>query len=211
MKRIFLSVAAVSAMFVMSCGNNTANNESHEGHDHSKEASASGDHATADAEKEIPAITVQFKGIDSKVSATIKHMVDGYLEVKNALVEGKTADAAKGANHMRTAMKGMDKSLMTAEQKSAYDAAEANLSAAAQAIASSETSLSDQRTQFYPLSQGIYQLVKAFGGGRPLYHDHCPMARDNQGALWISETKEVKNPYFGDEMLTCGTVEEIIQ
>jgi hypothetical protein len=56
----------------------------------------------------------------------------------------------------------------------------------------------------------VYELAKAFGGGRRLYHDHCPMARDNQGALWISELKDVKNPYFGADMLTCGTVEEVI-
>jgi hypothetical protein len=61
------------------------------------------------------------------------------------------------------------------------------------------------------LSEAAYDLVKNFGGGRVLYHDHCPMARNNQGALWISELKEVKNPYFGAEMLECGRVEEVIQ
>ena len=211
MKKFLLSLAVLSALFVLSCGNNNSSDAAHDEHDHDAATSTNGEHATSEAEKEIPVVAVQFTGIDGKVSATIKQMVDGYLEVKNALVAGKAADAAKGANNIRTAMKGMDKSLMTAEQKSAYDAAEAKLSAAAEAIATAETSLSEQRNQFYPISQGIYQLVKAFGGGRPLYHDHCPMARDNQGALWISETKEVRNPYFGDEMLTCGTVEEIIQ
>lgn len=211
MKNILRSMAVFSALFVLSCGNNNAGDTAHDGHNHDAATPATGEHATAEPEKEIPVVAVQFTGTESKVSSTIKRMVDGYLEVKNALVTGKTADAAKGANNIRTAMKGMDKSLMTAEQKAAYDAAEASFSAAAEAIATSETSLSEQRNQFYPLSQGIYQLVKAFGGGRPLYHDHCPMARDNQGALWISETREVKNPYFGDEMLTCGTVEEIIQ
>ena len=40
-----------------------------------------------------------------------------------------------------------------------------------------------------------------------LYHDHCPMAQDNKGAMWLSETKEIRNPYFGDKMMTCGSVE----
>ena len=61
------------------------------------------------------------------------------------------------------------------------------------------------------LSEVVYDLVKNFGGGRPLYHDHCPMARDKQGAMWISEMKEIKNPYFGAEMPACGTVEEVIE
>lgn len=29
--------------------------------------------------------------------------------------------------------------------------------------------------------------------------------------MWLSEIKEVKNTYYGDKMLTCGTVEEIIE
>ena len=57
----------------------------------------------------------------------------------------------------------------------------------------------------------MYELVKNFGAGRPLYHDHCPMARDNQGAMWLSEVKEIKNPYFGAAMFSCGQVQEVIQ
>jgi hypothetical protein len=37
------------------------------------------------------------------------------------------------------------------------------------------------------------------------------MYNENKGAMWISEMKEVKNPYFGAKMLTCGTVEEVIK
>ncbi len=211
MKKILLSAAVVSALFVVSCGNNSANAPAQNSHNHDAATPVNGEHASADTGKEIPVVAVQFTGVDNRISAGITSIVDGYLEVKNALVAGKAAEAAQGASHMQTAIKGLDKSLLTAEQKVAFDAAEAGLSSSAAAIATAATDLSAQRTQFYPMSQAVYQLVKAFGGGRPLYHDHCPMARDNQGALWISETRDVKNPYFGDEMLTCGTVEEIIQ
>lgn len=37
------------------------------------------------------------------------------------------------------------------------------------------------------MSQYVYALAKAFGGGRTLYHDHCPMYND-KGAMWLSET-----------------------
>ena len=58
----------------------------------------------------------------------------------------------------------------------------------------------------------IYELVKAFGAGQPIYHDHCPMYNENKGgAMWLSETKEIKNPYLGSEMPKCGTVEEGIR
>jgi len=44
-----------------------------------------------------------------------------------------------------------------------------------------------------------------------MYQDHCAKAKENQGAMWMSENKEIKNPYFGAKMPTCGTVEEVIR
>jgi hypothetical protein len=57
----------------------------------------------------------------------------------------------------------------------------------------------------------VYFLVKSFGAGKAVYHDFCPMANDDKGALWVSEVADIKNPYFGASMLTCGSVEEEIK
>ncbi len=70
-------------------------------------------------------------------------------------------------------------------------------------------SLEDKRVVFSRLSQEVYHLVK--NGNLPkgeLFLMHCPMAFDNKGANWISFRKEVLNPYFGDEMLGCGSIVE---
>jgi Cu(I)/Ag(I) efflux system membrane fusion protein len=37
------------------------------------------------------------------------------------------------------------------------------------------------------------------------------MAFDNKGAYWLSETEEIRNPYFGDVMLGCGETKEILK
>lgn len=37
---------------------------------------------------------------------------------------------------------------------------------------------------------------------------HCPMAADNRGADWLQSGEELRNPYFGSSMLTCGEVVE---
>ncbi len=69
--------------------------------------------------------------------------------------------------------------------------------------------IDDKRVIYSTLSNEIYQLIK--NGGLPkgeLYLMHCPMAFDNKGASWISYRKEVLNPYFGDEMLNCGSIIE---
>jgi hypothetical protein len=44
-----------------------------------------------------------------------------------------------------------------------------------------------------------------------IYVEYCPMANDNEGAYWLSNEKQIKNPYFGDAMLKCGSVKETIQ
>ena len=61
------------------------------------------------------------------------------------------------------------------------------------------------------LSKDVYDLVKTFGAGKPLYQDFCPMYNDKKGATWLSETKEIKNPYLEQKMPTYGTVKEVIK
>jgi len=51
-------------------------------------------------------------------------------------------------------------------------------------------------------------MIKLLGTNQPLYVDRCPMYNNNKGAIWVSEIKEIKNPYLGKAMPTCGTVKE---
>ena len=45
----------------------------------------------------------------------------------------------------------------------------------------------------------------------PLYIQHCPMADQEKGADWLSREKEIRNPYFGKSMLTCGEVTDTLK
>jgi Cu(I)/Ag(I) efflux system membrane fusion protein len=36
------------------------------------------------------------------------------------------------------------------------------------------------------------------------------MTAEDQGGYWLSEFEEIRNPYFGEAMLTCGEVRETI-
>ena len=67
--------------------------------------------------------------------------------------------------------------------------------------------LAAARTEFAFLSQALINTLTAFGyAGETLYVQHCPMAFNNEGANWLSEKAEIRNPYFGDAMLSCGRV-----
>jgi len=37
-------------------------------------------------------------------------------------------------------------------------------------------------------------------------HVHCSMAFDGKGGHWLQQGKEVRNPYYGEAMSTCGEV-----
>ena len=54
-------------------------------------------------------------------------------------------------------------------------------------------------------------LAQAFGTEKAMYVDHCPMAANGKGANWLSTEKTIKNPFYGDKMLSCGSVEQTIK
>lgn len=69
-----------------------------------------------------------------------------------------------------------------------------------------------QRAAFWPLSQALLARLEAGNHtGMTLHEVHCPMAFDFEGASWISDEAEVRNPYFGDEMPTCGAVKRAFE
>lgn len=68
------------------------------------------------------------------------------------------------------------------------------------------------RSAYARASEILIEAVRAFGlpPGTPAWRVHCPMAFDFEGADWVQDSEEVNNPYFGSEMLRCGTVEEVM-
>jgi hypothetical protein len=207
MKKNIILTAVVSALLITACNNGEKNTE----HDMSKMSSDSVQHAVSSNETDIKSVAVSFTNVDPKAAATIKEVVDQYLNLKNALANDNSNDAAANGKSMVAAIGKLDKSLLTAEQKKVFDENQDDLKEHAEHISENASNIKHQREHFVGMSEDIYALVKAFGGGRPLYHDHCPMAQENKGAMWISELKDIKNPYFGAEMSGCGTVEEVIK
>ena len=112
---------------------------------------------------------------------------------------------------MMATMSGLDESSFTANQKKVYDAVKEDARENVEHIAENAKDIDHQREHFEMLSGDIYDLVKAFGSEKPLYKDFCPMYNNKNGAFWLSETKEIKNPYMGKEMSSCGKVQEEIK
>ncbi|WP_437398256.1 efflux RND transporter periplasmic adaptor subunit [Flagellimonas lutimaris] len=75
----------------------------------------------------------------------------------------------------------------------------------------SKGDLENQREDFVMLSQNMIQIGQQMNElETKLYVQHCPMANNDKGADWLSLEEEIRNPYYGDAMLTCGSVLEVI-
>lgn len=76
----------------------------------------------------------------------------------------------------------------------------------------SAKNIEEFRNHFLKLSELSIDLLKNTGPiNQTLYIEFCPMADNNKGGYWISAQENILNPYFGDKMLTCGSVMETIK
>ncbi|MFN8283339.1 MAG: DUF3347 domain-containing protein [Chitinophagales bacterium] len=144
----------------------------------------------------------------TSATASIKDIITAYLQLKNAFTNDNTNDAATAGKALEAYFKSFDKSALTAEQKKTYEDIEIDAVEHAEHIGANGGKIAHQREHFDMLSKDVYDLVKAFGAGQTLYKDFCPMYNDNKGAIWLSETKEIKNPYYGKSMSSCGSMKE---
>lgn len=73
---------------------------------------------------------------------------------------------------------------------------------------SESTSLIIQRQDFNHLTVVMEKLINQAGTlkNHTVLKAFCPMAFNNKGAYWLQEGKEIRNPYFGKSMLTCGEI-----
>ncbi|UYQ95349.1 DUF3347 domain-containing protein [Chitinophaga horti] len=121
-------------------------------------------------------------------------LLEQYLAIKDALVKSD-ATAAKAAA-------GALLKVITDKQ--------ATLQPPAAAIAGS-TDLAVQRKQFAQLGNALYPIVKTMHPGSPVYYQHCPMFANGKGGNWLSLEKDIRNPFYGAQMLTCGSIKDTVQ
>ncbi|AFL80064.1 Protein of unknown function (DUF3347) [Aequorivita sublithincola DSM 14238] len=129
---------------------------------------------------------------DPKVEAIFEQ----YLLVEAALVNTDATTTASEASKLELLLK------------------EANADEASQNAATAMAGSNDikmQRENFEPLSLGLEKMLQGTLKEGMLYKQFCPMAFNNKGAYWISSSRDILNPYFGDKMLKCGRVDAEIK
>ncbi|MEO8795939.1 MAG: DUF3347 domain-containing protein, partial [Daejeonella sp.] len=140
---------------------------------------------------------------------SVNLILASYLNLKDALAKDDSEMAASSAKEVETALTSFDKNSLTAEQAKVFDDIQSDAKEHAEHISSNGGNIKHQREHFESLSTDMYDLIKSTGAtGKTLYVDHCPMYNNNKGANWISQTKDISNPYLGKAMPDCGVVKE---
>jgi hypothetical protein len=150
---------------------------------------ACNNHTASDTDK--TANNVQIK------NDTISKIYDRYIRLKDALINSDSRSASTAATELANALdniKGCE-----------------NTTAIVNEIGKS-AGIKEQRIKFVRLNSDIVPMMKnAKLSSGSIFVMYCPMADDGKGGYWLSSNKEVRNPYYGKEMIDCGEVKEEIQ
>jgi hypothetical protein len=134
-------------------------------------------------------------------NTAVDKITTSYIGVKNALVGSNATLAKTRSAELLTALSAPVKGLQPAQQKLLVTYLD-KLKFDSRHI--SETTVIDhQREHFASLSKNMYSLLSGLKlNSTTVYQQYCPMKK----AAWLSESEDIRNPYYGDDMLECGKV-----
>ncbi len=190
--------SAVTVFALSNCSAKKEEVSQEESHDESMHASS----------EEVPAATAPQFQVDAAFQQQLSGVFTSYVSLKDAFVATDAAAAKTAAAKTQESLSKVDMMLLTGVAHNDWMTYSGGLAAALKEIQSSED-IEAQRTAFSKVSDNLYKSIKAYGlGGAEAYYEFCPMAFNNEGGYWLSEVSEIRNPYFGDKMLKCGSVQE---
>lgn len=142
---------------------------------------------------------LSFSQVKAQTNSSNDAILTAYFGIKNALADGKAATANAKAKEFQNAVNVVSADQLAGAQKNKllFDARHIGES----------NNITHQREHFAKLSENVYALVKAGKfNSATVYRDYCPMKK----SYWLSEAAAIKNPYYGNQMLTCGEVKETL-
>ncbi len=135
---------------------------------------------------------------------------ESYFSLKDALVKTDGTMASAAAKELLASINAVKMGELKMDVHMVWMKVLENLKKDATAISSS-TDAKKQRDSFDTLSVSLYELIKVSKSDETVYYQFCPMANDGKGANWLSKENNIKNPYFGSMMLSCGKTVETIK
>ena len=138
---------------------------------------------------------------------SFKDAIDHYIDMKNAFVEGNSEQVSALAKSTSQKLKSITKDGLGKMEKAHLTKSIEMLDAIGD-----NPDLENQRSLFVILNENFVPLAKNTKGlSEKLYVQKCPMADNNKGAFWLSNQKEIRNPYYGEQMMSCGSIIDSVQ
>ncbi|MFD0992400.1 efflux RND transporter periplasmic adaptor subunit [Tenacibaculum geojense] len=154
-------------------------------------------------------ISEQFE-VGKQFTSQLQTAYDAYIKLKDNLIKSDAELAKNSASTLYKALQNINMKLLADnEAHTQWMVLNKTLKSNSKAIANSED-IKVQRKQFKILSEHFILAVQSFGINEISYKQYCPMADNDKGGYWLSKEKQVLNPYFGDMMLKCGEVKQVI-
>jgi Cu(I)/Ag(I) efflux system membrane fusion protein len=137
----------------------------------------------------------------------IGKVLQDYLTLQAALAGDDDAAAKKAGEKFTSTLKKMDMSLLKGEALTLGTKTMETLRKGTEMIAAAQD-IEAMREAFEPLSVGMANSVERLGVEikGPVFELYCSMAFNNRGAIWLQQDEDIRNPYFGAQMLKCGEV-----
>lgn len=145
-------------------------------------------------------------------SQSYNNLLNAYTGVKDALVASDTAKAAAAAQQLKAAADSLKVNEIQGDSTGLLKETALNyastISSSSHALAL-EANIAAKRKEFEMIAEALWNLTRTVKySSQKLYWQYCPMAFNNRGAYWLSNEAQIRNPYFGDEMLECGSVQD---
>ncbi len=134
-------------------------------------------------------------------SSDFNKALPSYLKMKDALVASDASQVSAFAKATSEKLKAISTDDLGTMEKQHLTKSIEMLGAIA-----NNDNLENQRAHFIILNENIVPIVMSIENSTNYYIQKCPMANNNKGAVWLSMEEEIRNPYYGDAMLTCGSV-----
>ncbi|WP_417558971.1 DUF3347 domain-containing protein, partial [Mesoflavibacter zeaxanthinifaciens] len=148
--------------------------------------------------------------VSEKFQEQLKEVYKDYINLKDALVKEDAKGSSQNATSLLSNLSKTDMKLLKDEAHNHWMSLVGDIKASTTSIAGSQD-IKTQRNHFKHLSSHLIKAVQIFGVNEKVYVEFCPMADNNNGAYWLSKEEKVINPYFGEAMLTCGEVKQVIE
>lgn len=153
---------------------------------------------------------VMDRDVPQELNKQMEQLTSSYFELKDLLVADDSAAAADKATELLAKVNEVNSDLVPAVDAKRWLNRKKELIKSGLGVQQAPT-LEDQRKHFEALGNTLYLVLTEIGAGSTkVYRQYCPMAFENTGAYWLSDKAEIRNPYFGDMMLECGLVKEVI-